>query len=96
MVKNQYPHILAYLQQQLVLHDAKRQPLACGWQSEFAAWKLTQIQQQYYLQLPIYSNCPTASWLHYQLLMQLHEHKMLMQTPHGEQILAEANPWLAL
>jgi hypothetical protein len=96
MVKKQQPQILAYLQQQLVLHDQQRQPLACSWQSDAAAWQLTKIQQQYYLQVQLSSHCPSANWLHYQLFMQLHEHKALVQTPQGERILAEATPWLAL
>lgn len=96
MVKDQQPQILAYLQQQLVLHDSKRQSLACSWQSADTDWQLKQIQQQYYLQLSLQSHCPTAAWLHYRLFTQIHEHKALLQTPHGEQILAEATPWLAL
>lgn len=96
MVKNQQPQILAYLQQQLVLHDSKRQSLACSWQSVESDWQLKQIQQQYYLQLSLQSNCPSAAWLHYRLFTQIHEHKALLQTPNGEQVLAEATPWLAL
>lgn len=96
MVKTQFPQILAHLQQQLVLHNDQRQPLACAWESDTSAWKLTQIQQQYYLQLPLKSDCPQASWLHYQLFMQLHEHKALISTPQGESILDDATPWLAL
>lgn len=96
MVKTQFPQILAHLQQQLVLHNDQRQPLACVWQSDTSAWKLAQIQQQYYLQLPLTSDCPKASWLHYQLFMQLHDHKALINTPLGESILDEATPWLAL
>ncbi len=96
MVKNQRPQILAYLQQQLTLHDQQRQPLSCAWQSDETAWQLKQIQQQYYVQLSLQSHCPAAAWLEYRLFMQLHEHKALLQTPKGEQILAEATPWLAL
>jgi hypothetical protein len=96
MVKNQHPQILAYVQQQLVLHDSKHQPLACSWQSAEADWQLKQIQQQYYLQLSLKSDCPSAAWLHYRLFTQIHEHKALLQTPNGEQVLAEATPWLAL
>lgn len=96
MLKKQFPQILTYLQQQLVLHNRQRQPLPCVWLSDLSQWSLTQIQQQYYLQLTLTSDCSEVGWLHYQLFMQLHEHKALVTTAQGESILEQATPWLAL
>ncbi len=96
MVKSQHQPIQHYLQQRLLNYDAARQPLACVWQSDPTQWQLTLIQQQYYLQLNLKTDCQHSRWLHYQLFSELHEHKALIKTPQGEQVLSEANPWLAL
>jgi len=96
MVKSQHKQIQNYLQQHLLTHDASRQPLACVWQFDPSNWQLTRIQQQYYLQLTMQTDCADSQWLHYRLFTELHEHKALIQTSQGEQVLAEEHPWLAL
>jgi len=96
MVKSQHQEIHNYLQQNLLIHDASRQPLACDWQSEPIDWQLIRLQQQYYLQLTLQTECANSRWLNYQLFSQLHEHKALIQTSEGEEVLGGIDTWLAL
>lgn len=95
-VKNQHQQIQNYLQQHLILHDKSRKPQTCVWSFDVNNWQLVTVDQQYYLQLGMKTECKDSHWLHYQLFTELHEHKALFQTSLGERIVSKDSPWLEI